>query len=57
VRVDGAGFRVFPAEGASPPRVNGKRVTQDGVALRAGDRIEVAGTSLEFVLTDGASGS
>ena len=54
VRRVGDEFCVFPAEGSSPPSVNARRVTQEGLALQAGDRIEVAGTSLEFLPAEAA---
>ena len=41
---------VVPLEGASPPRVNGAPVAPDGQKLIIGDILELAGTTLEFVV-------
>ena len=43
------GLLVVPIEGAMPPRINGEPVPPDGQRLGAGDILEIAGASLEFV--------
>ena len=43
------GFVIAHVEGSTPPMVNGAAVGTDAVALRDGDRIELAGTQMEFV--------
>ena len=43
-------IRVVPLEGASPPRVNGAPVAPDGQNLIIGDILELAGTTLEFIV-------
>jgi len=48
IRRDGAECRLVPVEGDLPPRVNGAPVDADGVILRAGDLVEIAGARLEF---------
>ena len=40
---------VVPLEGGVPPRINGEPVSPDGQRLGAGDILEIAGASLEFV--------
>ncbi len=44
-----ASFRLKPIEGASPPRINGKPVDGEGMELKHGDTIEIAGSRLEFI--------
>lgn len=46
-KVDG-GFRLFPLEGAEPPRINGAAVAADGSPLHPGDSFEIAGVRLEL---------
>ncbi len=48
IRRDGAECRLVPIEGDSPPHVNGAPVPAEGLLLRAGDVVEIAGTRLEF---------
>ncbi len=48
VERSGEGFRLKPVEG-KPTSVNGRTVAADGVALAAGDVIEILGNRLEFV--------
>ena len=43
------GFAIAHAEGSTPPMVNGAMVGTQAVALRDGDRIELAGTQMQFV--------
>ena len=43
------GFALAHVEGDTPPMVNGAAVGADAVALRNGDRIELAGTQMQFV--------
>jgi len=46
----GAGeLLVVPIEGGVPPRINGEPVPPNGQRLGAGDILEIAGASLEFV--------
>jgi hypothetical protein len=45
------GIRVVPIEGATPPRINGTPVATDGQRFGAGDILEVAGSTLELVLS------
>jgi hypothetical protein len=47
----GAGFRLQPLEGNDAPRVNGSPPAADGIELRAGDVLEIAGRKLEFIVT------
>jgi len=48
VRRVGAECRLVPVEGTAPPRVNDAPIGAEGVLLRAGDVVEVAGVRLEF---------
>ena len=43
------GFAIAHAEGSTAPTVNGAAVGANGVALRAGDLIELAGTQMQFL--------
>ena len=43
------GFAIAHAEGSTPPMVNGTMLGAQAVALRDGDRIELAGTQMQFV--------
>ena len=43
------GFVLTHVEGNSPPMVNGAAVGSEAVTLRDGDRIDLAGTQMEFV--------
>jgi pSer/pThr/pTyr-binding forkhead associated (FHA) protein len=46
-QVDGA-YRLYPGEGAHPPRLNGPAVSSEGAPLATGDEVEVASTRLRF---------
>ena len=46
-QVDGA-YRLYPGEGAHPPRLNGTAVSSEGAPLATGDEVEVASTRLRF---------
>jgi pSer/pThr/pTyr-binding forkhead associated (FHA) protein len=50
IRRDGAEYRLVPVEGDIAPRVNGAPVGSEGVLLKPGDLLEVAGTRIEFGL-------
>jgi len=43
------GFALAHVEGDTPPKVNGAAVGREGVALRDGDQLELAGTQMQFV--------
>ena len=43
------GFVLTHVEGNSPPMVNGAAVGSEAVALRDGDRIDLAGTQMQFL--------
>ena len=43
------GFVLAYVEGDSPPMVNGAAIGSEPVALKNGDRIELAGTQMQFV--------
>ena len=43
------GFVLAHVEGDSPPMVNGAAVGSEAVTLRDGDRIDLAGTQMQFV--------
>ncbi|WP_426148032.1 FHA domain-containing protein [Polaromonas sp. DSR2-3-2] len=43
------GFVLAHVEGNSPPMVNGAAVGSEAVTLRDGDRIDLAGTQMQFV--------
>jgi pSer/pThr/pTyr-binding forkhead associated (FHA) protein len=43
------GFALAHVEGNSPPMVNGAAVGSEAVTLRDGDRIDLAGTQMQFV--------
>jgi pSer/pThr/pTyr-binding forkhead associated (FHA) protein len=47
---------VVPIEGARPPLINGEPVPPDGQCLAAGDILEIAGATLEFVPLSDARG-
>jgi FHA domain len=55
-RADGE-FRLHPMEGSAMPSVNGTPVPADGVSLKRGDFLEVAGVRLEFVVAAGDAGT
>ena len=57
VRKVDQGVRLLPAEGAEPPRVNGVPVPGEGLLLRPGDAIEIAGTQLVFLMAEDRSPS
>ena len=48
----GDGYRLKPVEGEPTP-VNGRPATPDGIALAAGDVLEILGNRLEFVAAGG----
>ncbi len=50
IRKSGDAFTLRPIESKLPARVNGRIVQADGVALKAGDEIEIAGTKLQLVI-------
>jgi hypothetical protein len=50
IRKQGGTFRLVPVEGDPPPGVNGAPVGAEGVELRPGDQLEVAGARIEFAL-------
>ena len=43
------GFVLAHVEGDSPPKVNGAAIGGEPVVLKNGDRVELAGTQMEFV--------
>jgi hypothetical protein len=44
----GGSFMLVHVEGALRPTVNGAPVAADGLSLRSGDIIELAGTRMQF---------
>ena len=53
VRRTEAGLRLVPVEGIAPPRVNGEPVGAEGVPVRPGDRLQIAGIELEIARIPG----
>jgi hypothetical protein len=47
-------FLIKAIEGERAPTVNGRAVSSEGMPLAPGDRIDIAGTSLEFVVPNAA---
>ncbi|RYF07672.1 MAG: FHA domain-containing protein, partial [Comamonadaceae bacterium] len=43
------GFVLAHVEGSQPPLLNGESLAAASVPLKSGDRVEVAGTAMEFV--------
>src|SRR5262249_33197504 len=48
----GSAFLIKRIEGGAAPTVNGQIVAQDGTELAHGDRIDIAGATLEFVMPE-----
>ncbi len=44
------GYSLTPVEGPEPPKINGQPVPGESQPLRNGDRVEVAGVAMAFVL-------
>ena len=55
VRKADEAFRVWLAEGTDAPCINGVPVPLEGLLLRPGDVVEVAGTRVEFSVVEGSS--